>query len=133
MKVMQKLKEVMATVPAEDLERAQKWYADALGIDPMERRPDGVIYDIGGSHLLLYPSSFAGTNQATAATLIVDDVRGTADGLREHGVTFEQFDMPNTTWDRNVATVSSDGDTFNGAWFRDSEGNIIAITDFSTR
>jgi len=131
MKVMQKLKGVIATLPAKDIGRAKLWYSDKLGLKPTREGPDGITYEIGGSRMFVYPSTYAGTNTATAATIIVDDVRATVDGLRAAGVQFEKYDMPDTKWENGVATTEIGGQKFSGAWFKDSEGNIIALIDES--
>jgi predicted enzyme related to lactoylglutathione lyase len=131
MKVMQKFKSVTATLPAKDIGRAKLWYGDKLGLKPINDGPEGVTYQIGDGKLFVYQSSYAGTNTATAATITVDDLRATVDGLRSAGVTFEQYDMPGTTWDNGVATTDAGGQKFSGAWFKDSEGNIIALIDES--
>jgi hypothetical protein len=44
--------------------------------------------------------------------------------LRERGVVFEEYDMPGLKTENGVATLP-DGER--GAWFRDSEGNILSI------
>ena len=47
-------------------------------------------------------------------------------GLRSRGVEFEHYEMPGASWDGDVASI---GDLGSGAWFKDSEGNILAIDD----
>ena len=112
------------TLPASDLERAKEWYRDRLGVTPVEEAPEGVMYETGGVRWDLYPSEFAGTNQATAATFIVDDVEKVVDELTARGVVFEQYDFPGLKTDaKGIATL----DTMKGAWFKDSEGNILVV------
>lgn len=130
MQVMQKLKTVMAALPASDIDRAKMWYADRLGINPVEERREGLMYRIGDGYALVYPSQFAGTNSATAATFIVDDVRETVEHLRSAGVQFDEFELPEATWENGVATMHADGRELRGAWFKDSEGNTLALGDY---
>lgn len=112
------------TLPAADLEQAKEWYRDKLGVTPEEEVPEGLIYRTGGARWDLYPSEFAGTNQATAATIIVDDVDTVVDELAERGVSFEHYDFPELKTDaKGVATFA----TSKMAWFTDSEGNILAV------
>lgn len=112
------------TLPAADLDRARKWYQDKLGVTPAQEDPEGLIYRTGGGRWDLYPSSFAGSNQATAATFIVDDLRRVVDELTRRGVVFEQYHFPELETDSTgVATLP----TVLMAWFRDSEGNILAL------
>lgn len=115
---------VYPALPAADLERAKKWYRDKLGVAPAEEVPEGLIYRTGGARWDLYPSEFAGTNQGTAATIIVDDVDAVVDDLAGRGIAFEQYDYPELkTNAKGVATFA----TSKMAWFKDSEGNILAV------
>lgn len=116
-----------ATLPAADFERAQAWYADKLGLTPTEvdESGGGAWYESGGARFLLYPSTFAGTNQATAATFTVDDVAEAVAQLRGRGVMFEEYDMGDFKTVDGVLTLP-DGST--AAWFKDSEANILAIS-----
>lgn len=115
-------------IAAKDLERAKSWYADKFGVKPAAELDDeGVYYEIGGSRFLLYPSQFAGTNQATALGFDVDDVEKTVAELRENGVQFEDYDFPGLKTENGIATYEVAGRTIKSAWCKDSEGNIIAI------
>lgn len=59
-------------LPASDLARAQAWYSEKLGLDPVEPGEE-LFYDTGTAQFGIYPSDNAGTNKATAARLVVDD------------------------------------------------------------
>ena len=117
-------KSIMATIPASDIDRAKKWYSDKLGLEPDQEGEGGLMYDTGGTQFLLYASSFAGTNQATTATWIVDDVEAAVGDLKGRGVAFEDYDFP------GLKTVDGIAATPEGksAWFKDSEGNILAVS-----
>ena len=119
----------MATVlPASDLERAKKWYADTLGIDSgVENEYGVVLYDLGGSTFLLYQSEYAGTNQATAAGFELEDFDEAIEMLRSKGVSFEHVDMGpmGSTVD---GVISSPDGSQKVAWFKDSEGNILTVS-----
>jgi hypothetical protein len=49
--------------------------------------------------------------------------RGVARSLQQRGVVFEEYDMPGITWKDGIAT----GGGAKTAWFKDTEGNILAI------
>lgn len=120
--------QIFATLPALDIERARSWYAEKLGIEPVDSTPDGsLFYDVGGSMVMVYPSAFAGTNQATAAGLVVKDFDAAAAELRSNGVTFEDYDFGEEF--RTVDGVMTAPDGTKGAWFKDSEGNILGVTE----
>jgi hypothetical protein len=62
-------------------------YASALGLVPHEFTDFGdAWYVIDGTRMQLYASQYAGTNQATAATIEVDDVQATVDEFKARGV-----------------------------------------------
>ena len=120
---------LFASLPASDLARARAWYRDHLDLKPVREMEDGqtLLYESGGVKFIVYLSSFAGTNQATAAGFDVEDFDAAIAELRSRGVVFEEYDLGEdfTTVD-GVLTTPDGG---RGAWFKDSEGNIIGITD----
>src|SRR4051794_4773988 len=64
---------VHATIPVRDLQVAQKFYETTLGLTRVEEKPVGIVYQSGGTKVLVYQSEHAGTNQATTASWEVDD------------------------------------------------------------
>jgi catechol 2,3-dioxygenase-like lactoylglutathione lyase family enzyme len=117
---------VVPTLAVKDIEVAKKFYGETLGLKQLDENLGGVRYECGkGSQLFVYPSHYAGTNQATAAGFHVQDVRAAVGELEAKGVTFEQYEMPGMT--RDGAVHSMEG--FNTAWFKDPDGNILALDD----
>ena len=114
---------VHTTVPASDLARARTFYEDVLGFKPERVTEAGVIYRAKGTWFLLFQSSGAGTNQATACGFQTPDLAASVGELKARGVRFEEYDFP------NFKTVDGIVDTPVGrsAWFKDSEGNIIGL------
>lgn len=113
-----------ATLPVSDLERAKAWYRDKLGLVPKEEDPGGLYYETGGGMFALFPTPFAGTAKNTAMEWSVDDVSAVVADLKGRGVTFDHYDMPGVEWDGDVAVMGG----YKGAWFKDSEGNILSLT-----
>ena len=113
-----------ATIPVSDLERAKAWYRDKLGLVPKEEDPGGAYFETGGSTFALFPTPFAGTAKNTAMEWSVDDVSAAVSELKGRGVVFDHYDMPGVEWEGDVASMGP----FKGAWFKDSEGNILALT-----
>ena len=116
-----------ATLPASDMERAMAWYADKLGLKPTESEEVGAYYSVGSGRFLLYPSQSAGTNQATAIGLEVDDLESAVAELKTNGVVFEDYDIPGVETKNNIATFEAEGRLISAAWFKDSEGNILSV------
>lgn len=121
---MLKARSVHPTIPVRDLDAAKAWYAEKLGLEPDHEAFDGAWYKVGDRDLLLYPSGFAGTNQATTAEFLVDDVPAAVADLRDRGVVFEEYDYPELKTVEGIATFG-DQQT---AWFKDGDGNILALT-----
>ena len=113
-----------ATIAVSDLDRARKFYEETLGLQSKMEDPGGIMYGSGESMVLVYPSQFAGTSQATVATWMVADLDAVVDDLTAKGVTFEQYDMEGLKTDeRGIASL---GD-IRGAWFKDPDGNILNV------
>ena len=120
--------QMFASLPAADLERARSCYEEKLGVKPTETI-DGdqtLMYVQGDGGFIIYPSQFAGTNQATAAGLAVADFDAAIAELRSRNVVFEDYDLGENF--QTVDGIVSGPDGMRSAWFKDSEGNILGIT-----
>jgi catechol 2,3-dioxygenase-like lactoylglutathione lyase family enzyme len=114
-----------AYFPARDLERARRFYEETLGLVPKSLNNGGVTYQFaGGTAAFLYLTDNAGTSKSSQAFWSVEDVDREIVELSKRGVVFERYDdMPG---DRSPAGAVIAGGA-KAAWFRDSEGNILAI------
>jgi catechol 2,3-dioxygenase-like lactoylglutathione lyase family enzyme len=112
-------------IPVADVERAREFYEQIVGLVPKQEYAGGVIYECGkGSWVFLYPSAGAGTSKASQAFWQVDDVVAEVAELRARGVVFEEYDMPGLKTEDGIAT----GGGAKTAWFKDTEGNIMAVS-----
>jgi predicted enzyme related to lactoylglutathione lyase len=116
---------VYPTIPASDMDRAQAFWVDQLGFSIIETAPDGsvILEAAGGTRLCLYPSSFAGSNKATACAFEVDNITEEVEQLKSRGVQFEEYDFPGLKTADGIATMGE----AQAAWFTDTEGNIIGV------
>ena len=111
-------------LPATNVARARKFYEETLGFRPAEEIAGGVVYKFGGqTACFLYPTKNAGTNRASQAYWQVVDVEREVAELKARGVTFEEYDVPGMKTVNSIATAGG----AKTAWFKDSEGNILAI------
>jgi catechol 2,3-dioxygenase-like lactoylglutathione lyase family enzyme len=119
--------DVGATLAVADIAAARSFYEDTLGLTPAMEMDGAVVYSAGNSRLLVYRSDYAGTNGATAATWEVGDELDTiVDALRGKGVTFEHYDdLPGVTRDGDLHDFGG----VRGVWFKDPDGNIIAVME----
>jgi catechol 2,3-dioxygenase-like lactoylglutathione lyase family enzyme len=116
--------DTMATIAVNDIAAARKFYEGKLGFKPTASpQPEVVNYKSGNSQFLVYRSQFAGTNKATAATWVTDDVTSLVRDLKAKGVAFEHYNLPGLTLKGDVHVAGK----FESAWFKDPDGNILAI------
>jgi catechol 2,3-dioxygenase-like lactoylglutathione lyase family enzyme len=116
-----------ATLPASDLERAKAFYRDRLGLVPAKETPAWLTYRAGDTFFQLYPTAAGGTAGHTLGSWVVDDLEAVVAELRGRGVVFEEYDLPGLRTVDGIATLS---DVERAAWFTDSEGNILSISQF---
>ena len=114
---------VYASIAVKDLGKARAFYEQTLGFTTSMESDEGVMYDSGGTRLFVYPSQFAGTAQQTVASWEVDDLDKVAEDLRGRGIRFEQYDFPGLKTVDGIAEIQG----VKGAWFKDPDGNIIAV------
>ncbi|HEV3473989.1 MAG TPA: VOC family protein [Actinomycetota bacterium] len=122
--------DLIPTIPTKDIDKARRFYEDVLGFAPGREDPQGIEYRSGSTRFLLYPTEFAGTAQHTLLGWNVDDVETTVKELTNNGITFEQYDMPGIKTDAN-GIAETEG--VKGAWFKDPDGNILAIGEFGRK
>ena len=111
-------------LPAKDLPRARRFYEGTLGFRPAREIEGGVAYEFaGGTACFLYPTPNAGTSKASQAFWQVTDIEREVAELKAKGVVFETYDTPGIAMTDGIATTGAS----KAAWFKDTEGNILAI------
>jgi len=115
---------IRAYIPVSDLSRARNFYEKTLGLAPKEEYAGGVIYECGSAEVFMYPTKNAGTSKASQAFWQVEDVEAEVAELKARGVVFEEYDMPGIRMKNSIAT----GGGAKTAWFKDTEGNILAVS-----
>lgn len=118
---------VCATIGVKDMQKAKDFYENTLRLKPAEGEmsdPDGVLYASGNSRILVYESQYGGTNEATSASWMVDDVDAEVKDLKDKGVKFEHYDLPDTTLEGDIHMYGG----MKSAWFKDPDGNILNLT-----
>ena len=91
-------------LPAQDLERARRFYGDRLGLEPVEEREGGLRYVCGATEFHIFLSSGKPSGAATQMGFEVEDDIVVVPG-----------------------NYPSKGTGERGAFFRDSEGNLLGL------
>jgi catechol 2,3-dioxygenase-like lactoylglutathione lyase family enzyme len=122
---------VATRLPAKDLDRARSFYSDKLGLEPVEQREGGLRYICGSGEFAIFVSAGAQSGTHTQMGWEVEDIETTVRELRARGVEFEEYDLPGLKTVDGIAEIAgnyaSKGIGERGAWFRDSEGNLLGL------
>ena len=122
---------IATRLPVQDMNRARAFYADKLGLQPVEESEGGLRYVCAAGEFALFESAGAPSGAHTQMGWEVDDIEATVRELRSRGVIFEEYDAPDLRTVDGIAEIEgnypSKGNGERGAWFRDSEGNLLGI------
>ncbi|WSQ07070.1 VOC family protein [Streptomyces sp. NBC_01231] len=123
---------VATRLPAQDLDRARRFYSERLGLEPVDERPGGLLYRCGGTDFALFESTGSSTGAFTQMGWEVDDIETIVAELKRRGVVFEEVDVPGFRTKDGIAEIdgnypSKGARGERAAWFRDSEGNLLGI------
>jgi predicted enzyme related to lactoylglutathione lyase len=123
-------------LPAQDLDRAKNFYVEKVGLQALESpfleaRDSRVGLTVGDASngFLVYPAQARSSGEFTQAVIQVTDVRAVVEEMRRRGVEFEEYDTPETRTEGGIARMPGGGE---GAWFKDSEGNLLGVVPAST-
>jgi catechol 2,3-dioxygenase-like lactoylglutathione lyase family enzyme len=120
------------TLPVVDLKRARSFYEGKLGFKVIQEDPSpGLRLRCGDCTTLYLYQRSATKADHTVVSFDVDDIEAEVNELKKKGIKFEEYDLP----DMGIKTVngiaSMNGDK--AAWFRDTEGNILALGQWSKK
>ena len=122
---MLKITDAFAAMPAQDIKRARQFYEQKLGLAPSDEQADGsVVYRVGSSGFLVFPTMGKPSGDHTQLGLDVEDLDAAVNELKSKGVKLEEYDYPNFKSENGIVKMP-DGNR--GAWFKDTEGNLIAV------
>ena len=109
-----------------DVERARKFYADKLGLDA-ESLYDGQLLELklrNGVRVLVYPKDDFEPATYTVLNFPVSDIDKAVEALTRSGISFDRYEG----FDQDEKGIArSDGNGPDIAWFKDPDGNIIAV------
>jgi len=118
--------DLIAFVPATDIDRARRFYAETLGLTLMDENPAACVFDAHGTMLRVTPVEDMTPARSTVVGWAVADIGGIVQRLTNDGVVFQRFDGMEQD-DLGVWKAPS-GDLV--AWFTDPTGNTLSLTQF---
>jgi len=126
-----KMSGITAALPARDLRRAKTFYNDEVGLQATKSHfleasdgRVGLTVGDGVNQLFVYPAQARSSGDFTQAVIQVSDIRAAVEQMRERGLEFEEYDIPETRTEHGIALTPDGGE---GAWFKDSEGNLVGL------
>jgi catechol 2,3-dioxygenase-like lactoylglutathione lyase family enzyme len=121
------LQQIFAKLPAQNIDRARAFFADRLELHPVAELNNHLHYEVDGSYFIVFPSRGRPSGTHDQLGLVVDDVRRCVARLQDNGVVFEHPDLPPSLM---LDEAIADFGEVRAAWFKDSEGNLISLTEF---
>lgn len=113
-------------IPVKDPARARGFYTHALGLTVVDESAAGTLLAVGESARILLFQSASDTPPAhTLAGWEVSSLEPVIEALEARGVEFEDYDLPGLKTENHIAWIGPE----RAAWFRDSERNVLAISE----
>ena len=109
-----------------DIPKTREFYASTLGLDATESHGVLTLRLAGGNNVLIYPKPNHVPATFTVLNFPVDDVDLAVDELKNRGVRFEIYDLPDLKTDEK-GIMRGKGPTI--AWFKDPAGNILSVIE----
>ena len=115
-----------AALCSTDLDRSQAFYEQRVGLKlSPETIKNHLVFVCGdGTTLLIYGRPSPNKADHTQVRFWTNDVEADVRDLEARGVVFEDYDYPTLRTVNHVATTSGVGKS---AWFKDPDGNTVAL------
>lgn len=121
---MQPVAFAYAKLPAQDVERARRFYADTLDLHPFGETEGHLYYDVNGCRFMLFGSTGTASGTHDQLGFVVDDIEAWVDHLRTAGVAVKDYPM--------TKDGVADFGHVRAAWFNDTEGNLVNLIEGTT-
>jgi catechol 2,3-dioxygenase-like lactoylglutathione lyase family enzyme len=109
----------------DDVDRAQQFYGDTLGLDTSVENGIMTIHLAGGGNVIAYPKENHEPATFTILNFPVADIERAVDDLTAAGVPFEHYEGEYATDEKGI--FRGEGPLI--AWFRDPAGNILSVLE----
>ncbi len=119
---------LVAFAPTTDPAKARAFYESVLGLRLVaDEKPFALVFDANGTMLRVTTVHELKAQQFTILGWQVADIEATVDRLAAAGVTFESFKGMNDGDPRGIWNSPSGARV---AWFKDTDGNMLSLTEF---
>ncbi len=123
---------IAVRLPAQDLDRARRFYSERLGLEPVETREGALRYACGGDSFAVFQSTGKPSGEHTQMGFTVPDIEAAVAELRARGLEFDDVQFAGLPVTDGIVDIpghypSSGAVGERAAWFRDSEGNLLGI------
>ena len=120
------IRRASAVLCSTDLERSQAFYEQKVGLTlSPETIKNHLLFDCGdGTSLLVYGRPGPNKADHTQVRFWSSDVEAAVSELAARGVRFEEYDFEALKTVNHVATTAGIGKS---AWFKDPDGNTLAL------
>lgn len=118
------IKGAFASFSANDLDKANDFYANLLGLS-VTRTKEGLSVKAPDTDVFIYPKPNHQPATYTVLNFLVQDIDVAVDSLNKKGVRFLQYDGDIKTDAKGISR--NNGPTI--AWFTDPAGNILSVIE----
>jgi catechol 2,3-dioxygenase-like lactoylglutathione lyase family enzyme len=108
----------------DDVDRAQRFYGDTLGLETSVENGIMTIHLAGGGEVIAYPKDDHEPAAFTILNFPVDDIEAAVDALSERGISFERYEQMASDFDER-GIFRGGGPLI--AWFKDPAGNVLSV------
>jgi predicted enzyme related to lactoylglutathione lyase len=108
---------------AKDLDQAQRFYGETLGLDVSADNGQLTLHLADGRDTLIYVKPDFEPATYTILNFPVEDIDAAVDALTQRGVKFERYDG----FDQDDKGIARPAQGPPIAWFKDPEGNILSV------
>jgi|SRR3954469_10173509 catechol 2,3-dioxygenase-like lactoylglutathione lyase family enzyme len=118
---------LMSFVSTAHPEKALAFYQGPLGLHLVADEPFALVFDVAGSMLRVTKAPPFTPHPFTVLGFQVDDIAHECERLIARGVTFERY--PQFQQDALGIWTAPGGARI--AWFKDPDGNVLSLTEFT--
>jgi catechol 2,3-dioxygenase-like lactoylglutathione lyase family enzyme len=121
-----KAKAVFSGFSVDDLEKAEKFYTEILGLEAEDEKGMGLRLQLpNGGTVFVYSKDDHQPATFTILNFAVDDIDEAVKDLKDKGVVFEHYD--DMTGEDGIARGLAANRGPDIAWFKDPAGNIVSV------